>query len=64
MADKRKTQIVRGLHQAMHAFRTEVARELGMKQQSAEKHPAILRAALEGEITRRMVELAERQLKK
>ena len=64
MADQRKTQTVRGLHQAMHAFRTEVARELGLENQSAVKHPAIHRAALEGEITRRMVELAERQLKK
>lgn len=64
MADKRKTQMVRGLHQAMHAFRTEVARELGIREPSAVKHPEIRRAALEGDITRRMVELAERQLKK
>ncbi|MGB8957090.1 MAG: small, acid-soluble spore protein, alpha/beta type [Tumebacillaceae bacterium] len=64
MADQRKTQLVRGLHQAMHAFRNEVARELGFEKQPAGKHPAIRRAALEGEITRRMVELAERQLKK
>jgi hypothetical protein len=64
MTKQNKTIAVRGIAQASQRFRTEVARELGMDQPNAEPgHSYLAQTVITGELSKRMVELANQQLR-
>ena len=63
--DDRKTPVMLGSHRAMQRFRYEVARELGITLSSAEHAGMRLLPvdAIRGDVPKRMVNLAEQQMK-